>query len=76
MLSRLDRLGVALGVAGGLALALLVSWSQWRQVRYVRVEMDDLEIQVRKILVAEGGKLSVLPLNEKVALMVSLYHFS
>lgn len=40
-----------------------------------RQRLEDLEARVREILVQEGSRLETVPLDEKVALIVSLFHF-
>jgi len=41
-----------------------------------RRRLEDLEAKVRRILVAEGSKLDVVPANQKVAFVISLFHFA
>ncbi len=41
-----------------------------------RQRVEDLEIHARVVLVEEGARLTRVPVNEKVALIVSLFHYS
>lgn len=40
-----------------------------------RQRLEDLEAKVRDILVSEGSRLESVPAEEKVAVVVSLFHF-
>ena len=40
-----------------------------------RQRLEDLEVRARQILVEEGGRLTGVPLEEKIALIVSLFHY-
>ncbi len=40
-----------------------------------RQRLEDLEVLARQILVEEGGRLTAVPLEEKIALIVSLFHY-
>ena len=41
-----------------------------------RQRLEDLEVRARAILLDEGGKLTVVPAGERIALVVSLFHFA
>ncbi len=41
-----------------------------------RQRLEDLEVRARAILLEEGGKLTVVPAGERIALVVSLFHFA
>lgn len=41
-----------------------------------RQRLEDLEVRARTILLEEGDKLTVVPAGEKIALVVSLFHFA
>lgn len=41
-----------------------------------RQRVEDLEIRARTVLVEEGARLTRVPVNEKVALIISLFHYS
>ena len=41
-----------------------------------RQRLEDLELRARKLLVEEGNRLTLVPLDEKVALIVSLLQYS
>jgi len=40
-----------------------------------RQRLEDLEVKAQEILVAEGCKLTAVPSTQKVALVISLFHF-
>lgn len=40
-----------------------------------RQRLEDLEARVHEILVVEGSRLQSIPVNEKVAVVVSFHHF-
>jgi hypothetical protein len=41
-----------------------------------RQRLEDLEMKAQDILVAEGCKLEAVPASQKVALVISLFHFA
>ncbi len=41
-----------------------------------RQRLEDLEMKAQEILVAEGCKLTAVPSNQRVALVISLFHFA
>ena len=41
-----------------------------------RQRVEDLEIRARTVLVEEGARLTRVPVKEKVALIISLFHYS
>jgi hypothetical protein len=41
-----------------------------------RQRLEDLEVKARQILIEEASKLKVVPVTEKVVLVVSLFHFN
>lgn len=41
-----------------------------------RQRLEDLEIRARTVLVEEGARLTQVPVNEQVALIISLLHYS
>ena len=41
-----------------------------------RQRLEDLEIRARTVLVEEGAGLTQVPVNEQVALIISLHHYS
>ena len=41
-----------------------------------RQRLEDLELKAQEILVAAGSKLAAVPSDQKVALVISLFHFA
>ncbi len=41
-----------------------------------RQRLEDLEVKAQEILVAEGSKLTAVPSSQRVALVISLFHFA